>query len=380
MWEQKVESAKLAKLEAGHVSHQVSPGGANKDCVERIEKMEREMIDINKKLEKLLKIDDDSEKENLDVVHVLRRTISSEKLERLDFVSQVNNQMTDMKKTIEIFKTEINKTFSKGIEDISASGEDMKNGINRKLKDMQDKTEDFMDTIVTNVSLEIAENMEQFTHLNADLFEVKKHVKVIERIAVNEKMDGKWSDWGEWSSCSVSCGSGNRLRERSCSNPPPSELGRQCEGNNRQTDSCVLEQCRDQIVAFHAHGITAGSRRSTQPTFPDVVENIGNNYNSTTGTFTCKVPGVYYFTITLMIMYGYREDDISCFLKIQSLHTYDIYVKIRKPEYRSNIVTASGVFHLYLGDTVYLDRCGEYYKTSNYIGTTFKGFFIGPGF
>jgi hypothetical protein len=51
--------------------------------------------------------------------------------------------------------------------------------MNGKLKDMQGKTEDFMDTIVTNVSLEIAENMEQFTQLNADLFEVKQDVKVI---------------------------------------------------------------------------------------------------------------------------------------------------------------------------------------------------------
>jgi hypothetical protein len=98
MWEQKVESAKLAKLEAGHVSRQVSPGGANKDCVERIENMEREMVDINKKLEKLLKIDEDSEKINLNVVHVLKRTISSETLERLSFVTDVKNQMTDMEK------------------------------------------------------------------------------------------------------------------------------------------------------------------------------------------------------------------------------------------------------------------------------------------
>jgi hypothetical protein len=79
-------------------------------------------------------------------------------------------------------------------------------------------------------------------------------------------------------------------------------------------------------------------------------------------------------------MYGYRKDDISWFLKIQSLHTYDVYVKIHKPEYRLNIVTASGVFHIFSGDTVYVDRCGEYYKIYNYVGTTFKGFFIGPGF
>jgi hypothetical protein len=129
-------------------------------------------------------------------------------------------------------------------------------------------------------------------------------------------------------------------------------------------------------VAFHAHGITAGSRRSTQPTFHDVVENIGNNYNSTTGTFTCKVPDVYYFTISPI--YGYRKDDISCFLKIQSLHTYDVYVKIRKPEYRSNIITASGVFHLYSGDTVYVDRCGEYYKTSNYIAQLLRVSLLAP--
>uniref|UniRef100_A0A5K3F2B7 Hemicentin-1 n=1 Tax=Mesocestoides corti TaxID=53468 RepID=A0A5K3F2B7_MESCO len=44
-------------------------------------------------------------------------------------------------------------------------------------------------------------------------------------------INGGWSSWGPWSSCSRTCGAGGtQRRERKCDMPPPSNGGRQCVG------------------------------------------------------------------------------------------------------------------------------------------------------
>lgn len=42
-------------------------------------------------------------------------------------------------------------------------------------------------------------------------------------------VNGGWS-YGDWSECSVTCGPGQQERRRTCTNPPPSNGGAQCEG------------------------------------------------------------------------------------------------------------------------------------------------------
>ncbi|XP_025103049.1 A disintegrin and metalloproteinase with thrombospondin motifs adt-1-like isoform X4 [Pomacea canaliculata] len=53
--------------------------------------------------------------------------------------------------------------------------------------------------------------------------------------------DGRWNDWGSWSSCSVSCGQGTRTRSRTCNGP--NACGRPCEGNNSTEEVCNLSAC-----------------------------------------------------------------------------------------------------------------------------------------
>ncbi|XP_076455301.1 hemicentin-1-like isoform X2 [Babylonia areolata] len=55
--------------------------------------------------------------------------------------------------------------------------------------------------------------------------------------------DGEWGNWQPWSSCSVSCGAGQRQRQRRCDNPPPQPGGRPCEGDDVQTDRCNDGPC-----------------------------------------------------------------------------------------------------------------------------------------
>eukprot|EP00122_Pirum_gemmata_P009817 Pgem_evm1s9062 len=55
--------------------------------------------------------------------------------------------------------------------------------------------------------------------------------------------DGAWSNWGSYSSCSKTCGSGSQTRYRTCTNPLPSHGGKICSGSHEETISCNTHSC-----------------------------------------------------------------------------------------------------------------------------------------
>ncbi|XP_052241658.1 thrombospondin-1-like isoform X2 [Dreissena polymorpha] len=57
-------------------------------------------------------------------------------------------------------------------------------------------------------------------------------------------VDGNWTDWSSWSTCSITCGSGTHFRIRTCTNPLPAHNGTECEGASEDNKSCVHEPCR----------------------------------------------------------------------------------------------------------------------------------------
>ncbi|PFX32412.1 Hemicentin-1 [Stylophora pistillata] len=59
----------------------------------------------------------------------------------------------------------------------------------------------------------------------------------------NCPVHGNWSDWGEWSNCTVSCGGGEQTRYRDCDNPPPAYGGRECLGVSEETRPCNELPC-----------------------------------------------------------------------------------------------------------------------------------------
>lgn len=54
---------------------------------------------------------------------------------------------------------------------------------------------------------------------------------------------GNWASWGAWGSCSLTCGGGVRKRFHTCSNPPPSNNGRPCVGSPEDVDNCNGNPC-----------------------------------------------------------------------------------------------------------------------------------------
>eukprot|EP00123_Amoebidium_parasiticum_P016720 comp23560_c1_seq1/m.39800 comp23560_c1_seq1/g.39800 ORF comp23560_c1_seq1/g.39800 comp23560_c1_seq1/m.39800 type:complete len:922 (-) comp23560_c1_seq1:551-3316(-) len=59
-------------------------------------------------------------------------------------------------------------------------------------------------------------------------------------------INGKWSEWGDWSTCNGNCGSGQwgkRSRRRSCSDPKPQFGGKDCNGDGLGSESCSTFEC-----------------------------------------------------------------------------------------------------------------------------------------
>ncbi|XP_022785409.1 A disintegrin and metalloproteinase with thrombospondin motifs adt-1-like [Stylophora pistillata] len=56
-------------------------------------------------------------------------------------------------------------------------------------------------------------------------------------------VDGNWTSWGAWTSCTKTCGLSYRKRSRSCANPPPQYGGSGCVGLNDQVERCKDKPC-----------------------------------------------------------------------------------------------------------------------------------------
>jgi len=80
----------------------------------------------------------------------------------------------------------------------------------------------------------------------------KQHTNYIYRLTDNTPepqspdIDGGYSKWSDWSSCSASCGKGQTSRERVCNNPTPKGNGKPCYpelGPGHETRECHLTNC-----------------------------------------------------------------------------------------------------------------------------------------
>ena len=61
-----------------------------------------------------------------------------------------------------------------------------------------------------------------------------------------------WNDWGSYGSCSRSCGSGTKTRDRSCHQ----RIG-SCYGSSSQSSSCTYGSCG--TITTNAYFVTSGS-------------------------------------------------------------------------------------------------------------------------
>ena len=56
-------------------------------------------------------------------------------------------------------------------------------------------------------------------------------------------VDGGFTDWTVWDTCSVTCGSGTQSRTRDCTNPAPAHGGANCTGDISEAQTCDEVPC-----------------------------------------------------------------------------------------------------------------------------------------
>nr|XP_039260456.1 A disintegrin and metalloproteinase with thrombospondin motifs 18-like isoform X1 [Styela clava] len=65
-------------------------------------------------------------------------------------------------------------------------------------------------------------------------------------------VNGGWSEYGEWSKCSRSCGIGVATKYRQCNNPSPMYGGRHCEGEDRIYKLCNTWNCPPSVADYRS--------------------------------------------------------------------------------------------------------------------------------
>lgn len=65
-------------------------------------------------------------------------------------------------------------------------------------------------------------------------------------------VNGGWSNFDSWSTCTRTCGGGVRQRKRECNNPLPRYGGRYCDGEDTIYELCNTEACPTSAIDFRA--------------------------------------------------------------------------------------------------------------------------------
>ncbi|XP_060071250.1 uncharacterized protein LOC132551155 [Ylistrum balloti] len=119
-------------------------------------------------------------------------------------------------------------------------------------------------------------------------------------------IDGAWSAWGSYGSCSVTCGGGNKYRSRTCSNPTPQYGGASCGNADTSSATCNTHHCPinggwASWGSYGACSVTCGGgtkyreRTCTSPTPQYGGASCGNAYSSSTScnTHHCPIDGAW---------------------------------------------------------------------------------------
>lgn len=167
-------------------------------------------------------------------------------------------------------------------------------------------------------------------------------------------------------------------RSRSCTNPKPSVLGQYCLGDQRQTEQCGNKICKDHLSAF---SVDRPDIYATTLTFSHIIYQQGQDFNMTSGTFICSIPGTYHFSVTLVKMRNSdRVDRVFCDLykNVNSTMHIEVDPTDDDSDKGSAAVSESIVLHLGMNDKVYLSSCISPPSTYMENWTSFTGFLLYP--
>ncbi|XP_073503668.1 complement C1q-like protein 2 isoform X2 [Phyllobates terribilis] len=110
--------------------------------------------------------------------------------------------------------------------------------------------------------------------------------------------------------------------------------------------------------------------------FDDVVTNVGNHYDPSTGKFTCQVPGIYYFTYHILMRGG---DGTSMWADLCKNGQVRASAIAQDADQNYDYASNSVVLHLDSGDEIYVKLDGgKAHGGNNNKYSTFSGFILYP--
>ncbi|XP_059186095.1 complement C1q-like protein 4 isoform X2 [Centropristis striata] len=128
-------------------------------------------------------------------------------------------------------------------------------------------------------------------------------------------------------------------------------------------------------IAFYA-GLRKQHEGSEILKFDDVVTNVGNYYEPSTGKFTCPLPGIYYFTYHVLMRGG---DGTSMWADLKKNGQVRASAIAQDADQNYDYASNSVILHLDVGDEVCVQLDGGKVhggNTNKY--STFSGFLIYP--
>ncbi|XP_060578614.1 sushi, von Willebrand factor type A, EGF and pentraxin domain-containing protein 1-like isoform X2 [Ruditapes philippinarum] len=77
-------------------------------------------------------------------------------------------------------------------------------------------------------------------------------------------VDGGWSAWTNWTTCSKLCDRGTAKRTRRCDSPSPDTDGKQCQGNSSEETSCNEEKCPECSKLRRTYGLIITCNKTSE--------------------------------------------------------------------------------------------------------------------
>ncbi|XP_060586161.1 complement C1q-like protein 2 [Ruditapes philippinarum] len=168
------------------------------------------------------------------------------------------------------------------------------------------------------------------------------------------------------------------IRSRTCTQPKPSLKGRHCEGSPVQVAYCNRYTCPDTRVFFTAIGVT-GVTGSSIAKYSNIIQSYGNEYDTNTGNFTCKYPGIYMFSFQISKQWwSHQPDFLECYICVNGVYRVGARSDPHGDDKDGYSISVTGTFHLKINDIVNVGACAALFAAHNDARSSFTGVLIVP--
>ncbi|EPQ14086.1 Complement C1q-like protein 2 [Myotis brandtii] len=147
------------------------------------------------------------------------------------------------------------------------------------------------------------------------------------------------------------------------------------KGEGQQADAMRAPSPDGPKIAFYV-GLKSPHEGYEVLKFDDVVTNLGNHYDPTTGKFSCQVRGIYFFTYHILMRGG---DGTSMWADLCKNGQVRASAIAQDADQNYDYASNSVVLHLEAGDEVYVKLDGgKAHGGNNNKYSTFSGFLLYP--